>query len=75
MSFWLDKGWLRWKPTSMPNLNFIGCMSFEDPKHGGWRRLTGFGEGWVEILAINYERWRMTWIPGKFEDTVRLDLL
>jgi hypothetical protein len=54
MTFWLERGWLFFLPGSA-HLNFIGLMACsEDAFHGGFKRITGFGDGWVDLLAINY---------------------
>jgi len=73
MTFWLDRGWLWWLPTEHPGLNFLGsAFHTEDPNHGGFRRITGFGDGWLRLLALDNKQWRLSFDPEDFVDTGRL---
>ena len=76
MTFWLKKGWLLYKPSKYgPHLNFIGSpdVPIEDTHHGGFRRISGFGSGWVDLIGVDYRPWRLTYEERHFEDTARLD--
>ena len=78
MTFWLDDaGWLRFSPGD-PLYSWIGYNEAppeEEPRAGGFQRIVGYGPGWLDLLTLAGKRSRLTWEEGKFEDTMRLEVL
>jgi hypothetical protein len=74
-TFWLDRGWLRWRPGD-PALAWVGTPEAPaHPEHGGYRRILGFGSGWIELLTLTHRHAKITWDPDDMEGTMRQEIV
>jgi len=72
MKVWLEKGWIRWLPTTLPaGMNFIGLQGGRG-KRGGFRRIVAVEDHRPIITASRDRVFRLDYVPGDFEATCTL---
>jgi len=72
VKIWLRDGWIHWLPTTLtPGLNFIGVPG-QGGSHGGFRRIVGVVGSDLILETKRGKFYRLTYVEGDFEGTVRL---